>query len=152
MTRLETGDRAPTPTATDDRGRAVSLADLVAGKLVLYFYPKAFTPGCTTESCDFRDRHEAMRRAGYEIVGVSPDPPEVLAEFRSRHRLPFPLLSDPGHVVAAAFGAWGTKKNYGREYEGLIRSTFVIEGGTIRDAWYNVKADGHAARVAGSVA
>lgn len=151
MTKLEAGDTAPTRTATDDRGREVSLADLAAGKLVLYFYPKAFTPGCTTESCDFRDRHPALRKAGYEIVGVSPDPPEVLAEFRREHGLPFPLLSDPDHAIAEAYGAWGVKKNYGREFEGLIRSTFIIEDGKIRDAWYNVKATGHAERVAGSV-
>ena len=146
--RLEVGDEAPPFRLQDHTDTAVDSADLNE-KLVIYFYPKAFTPGCTTESCDFRDRHEAFSAAGYTIVGVSPDEPVKLARFREEHGLPFRLLSDPSHGMAAAYGAWGTKKNYGREYEGIIRSTFVIdEHGRVEQALYNVRAKGHAERVA----
>jgi peroxiredoxin Q/BCP len=150
--RLETGNPAPPFHRTDDAGNEVSLGDFAGTQLVIYFYPKAFTPGCTTESCDFRDRYETFVAAGYAIVGVSPDTPEELARFRSEHALPFALLSDPDHEMAEAYGAWGTKKNYGREYEGIIRSTIVIDThGDVADAWYNVRAKGHADRVAGAV-
>lgn len=144
----DTGDRAPAFTLLDETGTPVSLADFAGRGLVVYFYPKAFTPGCTTQACDLRDRHEAMIAAGYDVVGVSPDPVEVLARFRAKHRLPFRMLSDPDHEVAEAFGAWGPKKNYGREYVGMIRSTFVIgPDGVIRDAMCNVKATGHGDRL-----
>jgi peroxiredoxin Q/BCP len=146
---LEPNDAAPFFSRPDHEGHEVTLDDYAGHGLVVYFYPKAFTPGCTTESCDFRDRHEAFYAAGYEIIGVSPDPADALARFRDEHALPFPLLSDEDHSMAEAFGAWGTKKNYGREYEGLIRSTIVIgPDATIERAWYNVKATGHGARVA----
>jgi thioredoxin-dependent peroxiredoxin len=146
--QLEEGTPAPYFDRLDQDGRRVTLDDFAGSALVVYFYPKAFTPGCTTESCDFRDRHERFYSAGYEIVGVSPDPVERLEAFRVEHGLPFPLLSDPDHAMAEAYGAWGPKKNYGREYEGIIRSTFVIDaGGTIEHAWYNVKATEHASRV-----
>jgi thioredoxin-dependent peroxiredoxin len=145
---LEAGDRAPDFSLTDHAGRTVSLSDYAGKNLVLYFYPKAFTPGCTTQACDFRDRHDALTAAGYEVVGVSPDPVERLADFRDEHGLPFPLLSDEDHAVASAYGAYGTKKNYGREYQGIIRSTFLIgPDGTIVEAWRNVKAAGHGDRV-----
>ena len=112
-----------------------------------------FTPGCTTESCDFRDNYAAFQKAGYEIVGVSPDPAERLSDFKDEYDLPFPLLADPDHEMADAYGAWGMKKNYGKEYEGLIRSTIVVdEQGRVEKAWYNVRAKGHADRVAGEVA
>ena len=147
--KLERGAAAPYFSAIDDEGAPVTLDDYAGHPLVLYFYPRAFTPGCTTESCDFRDRHDDFYKAGYEILGVSPDKPEKLAEFRSEYDLPFHLLSDPDHVMADAYGAWGIKKNYGKEYEGLIRSTIVSEStGTIEQAWYNVRAKGHAERVA----
>jgi thioredoxin-dependent peroxiredoxin len=145
---LEPGQEAPHFTLTDHEGHAVSLDDYAGHRLVLYFYPKAFTPGCVTEACDFRDRHDTLYAAGYEILGVSPDAPERLDAFREEHDLPFPLLSDPDHRVAEAYGAWGTKKNYGKEYEGVIRSTIVVDAdGTVEHAWYNVKATGHAERV-----
>ncbi|MDX1690614.1 MAG: thioredoxin-dependent thiol peroxidase [Acidimicrobiia bacterium] len=145
---MDVGDPAPDFTLTADDGTTVSLSDLGGGPTVLYFYPAAFTPGCTTQACDFRDDHDRFAEAGYRILGVSPDEPERLAEFREEHDLPFRLLSDPDHAVAEAFGAWGTKKNYGREYEGLIRSTFVIGGdGTIEEAWRNVRASGHVERL-----
>jgi peroxiredoxin Q/BCP len=150
---LSEGDRMPAFALTDDRGTTVDSASLIGAKLVLYFFPRAFTPGCTTEACDFRDRHETFAAAGYRILGISPDPPQELARFRADHGLPFPLLSDPGHEVASAFGAWGPKKQYGREYDGMIRSTFVVDNdGTVVKAWRNVRAKGHAGRVAGALA
>jgi len=150
--RLEPGQPAPPFSSVDHDGNTVTTEDFAGRRVVLYFYPAAFTPGCTTESCDFRDRYQTFADAGYEIVGLSPDEPEKLARFRAEHDLPFPLVSDPDHAIADAYGAWGIKKNYGREYEGLIRSTIVIaDDGTIEHAWYNVKATGHAQRVAGSV-
>jgi peroxiredoxin Q/BCP len=150
---IDIGDPAPDFTLLDDTGAEVSLGDFAGRRLILYFYPKAFTPGCTTQACDFRDSHEAFAAAGYAIVGVSPDPVKTLARFRAEHGLPFPMLSDPDHAVAAAFGAWGTKTNYGREYEGIIRSTFVIgEDGRIERALRNVKATGHADRLGADLA
>jgi len=150
---IEIGDRAPAFTLLDDRGEKTSLADFAGRGLVLYFYPKAFTPGCTTEACDFRDSHERFAAAGYAIAGVSPDSPATLARFRDEYHLPFRLLSDPDHAVAEAYGAWGTKKNYGREYEGLIRSTFVIGAdGTVERVFGNVKAKGHAERLGADLA
>jgi peroxiredoxin Q/BCP len=150
--RLESGQPAPPFSGIDHDGNTVTFEDFAGRRVVLYFYPAAFTPGCTTESCDFRDRYQTFADAGYEIVGLSPDEPDELARFRAEHDLPFPLVSDPDHAIADAYGAWGIKKNYGREYEGLIRSTIVIaDDGTIEHAWYNVKATGHAQRVAGSV-
>ena len=146
--RLDVGAEAPFFSRTDDTGRQVTLDDYAGHSLVLYFYPKAFTPGCTTEACEFRDRHDTLYAAGYEVLGVSPDPPDQLAAFREEHGLPFHLLSDEDHSMAQAYGAWGVKKNYGREYEGLVRSTFIIGAdGTIEHAWYNVRAKGHAERV-----
>jgi peroxiredoxin Q/BCP len=150
--RLEAGDRAPTFEATDQTGATRTSEEFSGSKLVVYFYPRAFTPGCTTESCDFRDRHDTVLDRGYTILGVSPDAPDKLAEFRDEYELPFDLLSDPDHVMAEAFGAWGIKKNYGREYEGLIRSTFLIDAeGRIEEAFYNVRAKGHAERIASTV-
>lgn len=145
---IEVGDRAPAFTLLDQDGDPVSLGDFAGKHLVVYFYPKAMTPGCTTQACDLRDRHERFTAAGYAIVGISPDPVSRLAKFREQHELPFPMLSDPDHAVAAAYGAWGVKKNYGREYTGLIRSTFVIDSsGIVTTAWRNVKASGHADRL-----
>jgi peroxiredoxin Q/BCP len=150
--QLEPGQQAPPFDSVDHDGNQVAIDDFIGRSLVMYFYPEAFTPGCTAESCDFRDRHQSFTDAGYAIVGVSPDQPDKLARFRDEYELPFPLISDPGHVIAEAFGAWGIKKNYGREYEGLIRSTIIIgEDGTVKSAWYNVKAKGHAGRVADEV-
>ncbi len=146
---LEPGDPAPYFSRLDHEGNVVTSDDYAGHRLIVYFYPRAFTPGCTTESCDFRDRHERFYAAGYEILGVSPDPPEKLAEFREEYGLPFPLVSDEDHAMAEAYGAWGKKKNYGREYEGVIRSTIVIdEEGKVEHAWYDVRAKGHAERVA----
>lgn len=145
---LEPGDTAPDFTLVDDSGKTVSLDDFAGRRLIVYFYPKAMTPGCTTEACDFRDRSDVLQDAGYAVVGISPDPPERLAKFKAKEHLNFPLLSDPDHAVAAAYGAWGVKKNYGREYEGIIRSTFVISpDGSVEKAYRNVRAKGHVDRL-----
>lgn len=146
---LEPGDKAPSFSAPDQSGTIRSSEDFTGKKIAVYFYPRAFTPGCTTESCDFRDRHEFFTSNGYEILGVSPDEPEKLARFKDEYNLPFDLLSDPDHTIATAFGAYGLKKNYGREYMGIIRSTFLIdESGRVEQAFYSVKAKGHAERIA----
>lgn len=114
----------------------------------MFFYPKAMTPGCTVESCDFRDSYGEFSAAGYDVVGVSPDPPSLNAKFREKEGLNFDLLSDEDHSLAESLGAWGEKKNYGKVYEGLIRSTFVIgPAGQVEKAYRNVRAKGHVARV-----
>ena len=145
---VEVGDMAPPFTLMDHEGKPRSLSDYSGSKVLIYFYPKAFTPGCTTQACDFRDRHESFAAAGFEILGISPDDVDRLERFHQEHKLPFPLLSDVDHSVATAYGAWGTKKNYGREYEGLIRSTFVVgEQGELEHVWRNVRAKGHGDRM-----
>jgi peroxiredoxin Q/BCP len=145
---LEPGDPAPEFTLPTDTGERLSLADLRGGKVVLYAYPAAMTPGCTTQACDFRDSLESLHRAGFEVVGISPDTPASLAKFRERDGLTFPLVSDTDKAVLTAYGAWGEKQNYGRTVTGVIRSTFVIdEKGRIERAMYNVKATGHVAKL-----
>jgi peroxiredoxin Q/BCP len=129
-------------------GDTVTDAQLAGSRYVMFFYPKAMTPGCTAESCDFRDNYQAFADAGYRIVGVSPDPPSRNAEFKERDGLNFDLLSDTDHELADALGAWGEKTMYGKTMTGLIRSTFVVdEGGGVVKAYRNVKAAGHVARV-----
>ncbi len=116
--------------------------------MIVYFYPNAMTPGCTTQACDFTDSLDSLQAAGYEVVGISPDPPEKLAKFRERDHLTITLLSDPDKAVLLAYGAFGEKKLYGKVVEGVIRSTFVIdEKGVIEQAQYNVKATGHVAKL-----
>jgi len=148
MTKLPTGDTAPDFTLPDADGTDVSLSSLRGRKVVLYFYPAASTPGCTTQACDFRDNLGVLRDAKLMVVGISPDPPEKLRKFRETHDLPFPLLSDPDHRVLEAYGAWGEKKLYGKTVTGVIRSTVVIDAqGRIEHAFYNVKATGHVAKL-----
>ncbi|AMO89647.1 putative peroxiredoxin [Corynebacterium simulans] len=146
--RLEIGDTAPTFTLSDDEGNSVSLSDYAGKRVLVYFYPRANTPGCTKEACDFRDALEQLNGLDIAVVGISPDKPEALAKFRADHELNFPLLSDPDKEVMSAYGAFGEKKNYGKVVQGVIRSTFLVEAdGTIGQALYNVKATGHVARV-----
>ncbi|MFP3914683.1 MAG: thioredoxin-dependent thiol peroxidase [Actinomycetota bacterium] len=132
----------------DHEGNPVSSRDLAGKRVILFFYPKAMTAGCTAEACDFRDSYDDLLEAGYEVVGVSPDPPDLNAEFRRKEGLPFPLLSDSDHALAEQMGAWGIKKLYGKEMEGLIRSTFVLDTeGNVEREYRNVKATGHVDRV-----
>ncbi|WP_119698606.1 thioredoxin-dependent thiol peroxidase [Microbacterium halotolerans] len=146
--RLIPGNPAPEFTLNDQDGNAVSLADYRGKRVVLYFYPAAMTPGCTTQACDFRDSISSLTGAGYTVLGVSRDEPAKLKQFAERDELPFPLLSDPDHSVHEAYATWGEKMNYGKKIEGVIRSTFVIdENGTVTHAQYNVKATGHVARL-----
>jgi peroxiredoxin Q/BCP len=146
--RLDTGNAAPDFTLLDQDGSTVHLSDLRGQKAILYFYPAAMTPGCTTQACDFRDSISSLQGAGYRVIGVSRDEPAKLAEFRERDGLTFTLLSDPDHAVHTAYGAWGEKMNYGKTVEGVLRSTFVLdEEGVIALAQYNVKATGHVARL-----
>ncbi|GGC98282.1 peroxiredoxin [Tersicoccus solisilvae] len=148
MQRLSRGDIAPDFTLPDATGTAVHLHDLRGRKVVAYFYPAAGTPGCTKEACDFRDSLASLQSAGYTVVGISPDPPAKLASFAEKEALTFPLLSDADHAVAEAWGAWGEKKNYGRTYDGLVRSTVVLdEEGVVHLAQYNVRATGHVAKL-----
>lgn len=129
-------------------GEPVSDGDFKGKKYVMFFYPKAMTPGCTTESCDFRDSYGELAEAGYSIVGVSPDPPSRNKKFQEKEGLNFDLLSDEDHVLAEGLGAWGEKKLYGTISMGLIRSTFVIdEEGVVVETYRNVRAKGHVARV-----
>ncbi|WP_411285139.1 thioredoxin-dependent thiol peroxidase [Lapillicoccus sp.] len=146
--RLSAGDTAPDFTLQNDRGEQVSLHDLRGTKVVVYFYPAAMTPGCTTQACDFSDSIDALHAQGYEVVGVSPDKPEKLARFRERDGLTITLLSDPDKSVLTDYGAFGEKKLYGKTVRGVIRSTFVVdEVGTLVDARYNVRASGHVAKL-----
>ncbi|MEZ5175642.1 MAG: thioredoxin-dependent thiol peroxidase [Acidimicrobiia bacterium] len=152
MMELEAGQDAPGFRAPDQTGTIRTSDEFEGSKLVIYFYPRAFTPGCTTESCDFRDSHEHLAARGYTILGVSPDKPQKLKKFKDEYELPFDLLSDPDHTIAAAYGAYGTKKNYGKEYKGIIRSTFIIdEDGRVTEPFYNIRAKGHVDRLVQSI-
>lgn len=147
---VEPGDVAPPftlPTPSGAVALEALLRDADAG-VIVYFYPAAMTPGCTTEACDFRDSLNALAARGWSVVGISPDQPPALAAFAERDGLTFPLASDADHAVADAYGAWGEKRNYGRTHEGLIRSTFVVgRDGRLTHVYRNVKATGHVARL-----
>ena len=141
---VEPGQPAPDFSLESNQGGRVSLADLRGKPVVLYFYPKDDTPGCTTQACDLRDSWTEFERRGASVLGVSPDSVDSHEEFSKKFSLPFPLLADPDHAVAEAYGAWGEKKNYGRTYQGIIRSGFVIAAdGTLAAVKRNVKADRH---------
>jgi peroxiredoxin Q/BCP len=142
--RLDSGVKAPAFTLPNQNAEAVSLASMAGKKVIVYFYPAAATPGCTKEACDFEESLNVFKGAGYEVVGISPDLPKKLAKFVKDQKLRFDLLSDEDLAVHKTYGAYGLKKLYGREYEGVLRSTFVLdESGTIVHALYNVKATGH---------
>lgn len=145
---LEVGQLAPDFALQDAAGRTVRLSDLRGTPVIVYFYPAAFTPGCTTEACDFRDSHAPLKSAGYTVLGISHDPVSKLAEFAEAERLEFPLLSDEGAEVAKAWGAWGQKTVNGRTFDGLIRSTIVIDAsGRVSAVEYSVDPNGHVARL-----
>jgi thioredoxin-dependent peroxiredoxin len=147
-TRLAPGDEAPDFTLPTDDGGSVSLRDLRGRKVIVYFYPNAMTPGCTTQACDFSDSLSSLEAAGYTVVGISPNDPAKLAKFRERDGLTITLASDADRAVMNAYGAYGEKKLYGKVVEGVIRSTFVVdEQGLIELAQYNVKATGHVAKL-----
>lgn len=146
--RLEIGDQAPAFTLPNDSGETTSLSDYQGKRVLVYFYPRANTPGCTTEACDFRDSLTQLNDLGIEVVGISPDTVDKLVGFREKNNLTFPLLADPDKNVLKEWGAFGEKKNYGKIVEGVIRSTFLVgTDGTIELALYNVRATGHVARV-----
>lgn len=146
--RLAVGDAAPAFTLPNDSGSETSLSDFAGERVLVYFYPRANTPGCTKEACDFRDNLGELEDLNIKVVGISPDKVDKLVAFRADHDLNFPLLSDESKEVMTAWGAFGEKKNYGKIVQGVIRSTFLVEAdGTIGLALYNVRATGHVARV-----
>ena len=146
--RLSPGDVAPDFTLSSDDGESVSLSQFRGRKVIVYFYSAAMTPGCTKQACDFTDSLSSLQSAGYEVLGISPDKPEKLAEFRERDSLKITLLSDPDKSVMTSFGAYGEKLLYGKVVQGVIRSTFVVdETGKVEVAQYNVKATGHVAKL-----
>jgi thioredoxin-dependent peroxiredoxin len=146
--KLEPGTKAPNWKLPTADGKTLSLSDLRGRKVILYAYPAAMTPGCTAQACDFRDSLASLASAGYQVVGISPDSPAKLAKFVERDAITFPLVSDEDKSVLNAYGAYGEKKNYGKTFMGVIRSTFVIdEEGMIERAFYNVKATGHVAKL-----
>ena len=152
MPRLETGQTAPAFTLSDHAGRSVSLSDFAGRNLIIFFYPAAMTPGCTTEACDFRDSLARLQQAGYDVVGISPDKPDKLATFVEKESLTYPLLSDTDRSVLDAYGAYGEKMLYGKKVIGVIRSTIVVgPDGTVALPKYNVKATGHVASLAKSL-
>lgn len=148
MSTPEPGDRAPEVALPDDAGTIHRLSDERGRWTLVYFYPEDDTPGCTTEACQFRDLHPMLESEGLAVWGISPDSAASHAKFRQKFELPFTLLVDEGHRVADDYGAWGPKKSYGREYDGIIRSSFLVgPDGRIAHVWPKVKADGHAADV-----
>ncbi len=152
---IQEGAKAPKIELLTDKNEKLSLAELTkAGKqVVVYFYPKSDTPGCTTEACEFRDQHAAFARTDTVVLGISPDPVKNQAKFQAKFDLPFTLLSDPEHTVAEAYGVWVEKSMYGRKYMGVERATFLIgTDGKIKKIWHNVKAKGHAAEVLAALA
>jgi peroxiredoxin Q/BCP len=148
MAKLEPGDKAPAFTLTDADGKKVSLSSFKGSKVIVYFYPRDDTPGCTKEACQFNDNLSGFEKAGVPVIGISPDPAASHVRFRDKYGLEFTLLSDPTKATMEAYGAYGEKMMYGKRVTGVIRSTFIIdEKGKIARAWYSVKADGHAAKV-----
>lgn len=146
--QLKPADAAPDFTLSSDTGESVTLSDFRGQKVIVYFYPAAMTPGCTTQACDFRDSIDSLQAAGYTVLGISPDKPEKLAKFRERDGLTFTLLADPDKKVLNEWGTFGEKQMYGKTVQGVIRSTFVVdEEGKIELAQYNVKATGHVAKL-----
>ncbi|WOC40055.1 thioredoxin-dependent thiol peroxidase [Polaribacter sp. HL-MS24] len=150
MTTLKIGDPAPNFNSKDEKGNTIQLSDFSGKKLVLFFYPKASTPGCTAEACDLRDHYDAFLAKGYAILGASADSAKRQQNWIDKHQLPFPLLADEDKTVINAFGIWGPKKFMGKEYDGIHRTTFVIdEQGIIEDIISKVKTKAHAEQILG---
>ncbi len=148
MTQLQIGDKAPDFKALDQDGKTIYLTNFSGSKVIMYFYPKADTPGCTAESCNLRDNYDDLMEKGFKIIGVSADPVQKQKKFAEKYNLPFPLIADTEKEVLKAYGAWGEKKMYGKAYEGIIRKTFVIdEKGMIERVIDNVKTKDHAAQI-----
>lgn len=148
MTTLKAGDQAPNFKAVDQDGNSHTLADYMGKKLVVFFYPKASTPGCTAEACNLRDNWSTFQKEGYEILGVSADSQKRQTNFKNKYELPFPLLADEDKTVIEAFGVWGPKKFMGKEYEGIHRTSFVIdEEGKIQEVIQKVKTKAHAEQI-----
>jgi Peroxiredoxin len=144
LKRLETGDKAPDFTLTNQDSKTIKLSELLGQKVIVYFFPAALTPGCTKEATDFNDNLKDLTKSGFEVLGISPDPVDKMMKFQEAHNLKFQLLSDADLKVHKTYGAYGTKSMYGKTYEGVLRSTFVVdERGTLELALYNVKATGH---------
>jgi peroxiredoxin Q/BCP len=145
---LKVGDKAPDFEVKDDQGNTFHLSGLKGKTVVLYFYPKADTPGCTKEACEFRDHATEYKRKNAAVVGVSPDQPSAQARFKSKYELTFPLLADEDHAIAEAYGVWKEKSNYGKKYMGVERTTYVIgSDGKIAQVFEKVKPEGHAEQV-----
>jgi thioredoxin-dependent peroxiredoxin len=143
---LKPGDKAPNFTLTSDEGKSVSLSDFKGQQIVLYFYPKASTSGCTIEACDFRDLRPKFAKQDIVVLGVSADPVKALVSFKTKQKLNFPLLSDPDHKMIESYGVWRMKKFMGRSFKGIVRSTFLIgKDGKIEQLWDAVRVKGHAA-------
>lgn len=149
---LSAGDKAPEFQLNDSAGMTHNLSDYHGQAIVLYFYPKDDTPGCTKEACAFRDSYQDFKDAGVEVIGISPDTEKSHTKFSEKYDLPFTLLSDPDHKICDAYGVWGVKKNYGREYEGVYRTTFIISpNGDIKRVFKNVKPSDHVDEVLAEV-
>ncbi|WP_282076014.1 thioredoxin-dependent thiol peroxidase [Maribacter aquivivus] len=148
MNTLKVGDKVPSFSAKDQDGNTIKLEDYSGKKLVVFFYPKACTPGCTAEACNLRDNYKELQSEGYELLGVSADSEKRQAKFKEKYEFPFPLLADEDHTVINAFGVWGLKKFMGREYDGIHRKTFVVDGdGIVTKVIDKVKTKDHAAQL-----
>lgn len=148
MNTLKAGDKVPEFTSKDQDGNEVSLSDYKGKKLIVFFYPRANTPGCTAEACNLRDNYAELQAQGYDLLGVSEDSEKKQANFRNKYEFPFPLLADEDHTVIEAFGVWGPKKFMGKEYDGLHRTTFLInEAGRVDRVIEKVKTKDHAAQI-----
>jgi peroxiredoxin Q/BCP len=153
VSTLKAGDRAPSFELPDQDGATLSSASLAGQPYVLYFYPKDDTPGCTTEACGFRDAFPELDGAGVRVLGVSPDSIASHQRFVGKYGLPFTLLSDSSRELASAYGVWALKKNYGREFMGIVRSTFLVDGaGVVRKVWRGVRVNGHVPEVRAAAA
>ena len=150
MNTLKVGDKVPPFSVKDQDGNTVSIKDYQGKKLIVFFYPKASTPGCTAEACNLRDNYKELQSEGYELLGVSADSEKRQAKFKEKYEFPFPLLADEDHTVINAFGVWGLKKFMGREYDGIHRKTFVVDGeGIVTKVIDKVKTKDHAAQLLG---